>query len=136
MWNNLDDNIKKHNLISSFKHYIQTIFFKYKVPSYGICQYNMLSRVRNNCNNLNNDLLNNHLRDNPLCSWCNEIEDGEHYFFYCNSYSNERRLFFETVRDVQALTINLLHVVYDNETMDNAFNIALFSAVHEYIKNT
>ena len=53
------------------------------------------TRIRNNCSNLNNDLSINRLRDNPLCNWCNEIEDGEHYFFYCNNNRNERRLFFE-----------------------------------------
>ena len=42
------------------------------------------ARIRNNCSNLNNDLFIDHLCDNPLCNWCIEIEDGEHYFFNCN----------------------------------------------------
>ena len=53
------------------------------------------ARIRNNCSNLNNDLSINRLRDNPLCNWCNEIEDGKHYFFNCNNYRNERHLFFK-----------------------------------------
>ena len=92
------------------------------------------ARIRNNCSNLNTDLFNNHLRDNPLCIWCYEIEDGEHYFFHCYKYRNERHQFFELARDFQPLTINML--LYFNETLDYQLNTELFSAVHGYIKNT
>ena len=81
----------------------------------------------------NNDLLDNHLRDNPLCSRWHEIEDGEHYFFHCNNYRNERHQFFEIARDFQPRTINLL--LYGNETPNNQLNIVLLRAVHEYIQS-
>ena len=84
--------------------------------------------------NLNNDLFINHLRENPLCNWCNEIEDSEHYFFHCNNYRNERHLFFEAARDFQPLTTQLL--LYGNEIVDNTLNSTLFRAVHDYIKST
>ena len=69
--------------------------------------------LEKNCSNLNNDLFINHLHDNPLSNWHNEIEDGEHYFFYCNNYRNERRVFFEIARDFQPLNINVL--LYGND---------------------
>ena len=72
--------------------------------------------IRNDCSNLNNDLFNNQLRDNPLCIWFNETEDGENYFFNCNKYRNERHIFFEIARDFQPLTMNIL--LYGNETSD------------------
>ena len=37
-----------------------------------------------------------------------EIQDGEHYFFHCNNYRNERHQFFEIARHFQSRTINLL----------------------------
>ena len=46
----------------------------------------------------------NHLRDNPLCNWCNEIKYGEHYFFYCNNYRNERRVSFRNSKTFNHLT--------------------------------
>ena len=96
-----------------------------------ICQYCILE-LETVVVNLDNDLFNNHLRDNPLCSWFNETEDGEHYFFHCNKY--ERHQFFEIARDFQPLTINIL--LYGYETLDYQLNTELFSAVHEYIKST
>ena len=94
------------------------------------------ARIRQNCSNLNNDLFNNHLLDNPLYSWSDGTEEGEHYFFPGNKYRNERHQFFEipSARDFQPLTIN--KVLFGNETLDCQLNIELFSAVHEYIKST
>ena len=92
----------------------------------------MLELETINCNNLNNDLFINHLRDSPLSHWCNEIEDGEHYFFYCNNYKNERRVFFEIARGFQPLNTNVL--LYGNATFYNTLNSSLFRAGHDYMK--
>ena len=139
MWNTLDEGLKNQPTISSFKNNLQiTTFPKLKVPNYFTSGNRYLSvihaRIRNNCSNLNNDLFINHLRDNPLCNWCNEIEDSEHYFFHCNNYRDERHLFFEAARDFQPLTTQLL--LYGNEIVDITLNSALFRAVHDYIKST
>ena len=141
MWNTLDEGLKNQPTISSFKNHLQiTTFPKLQVPSYFASENQYLSvlhaRIRNNCSNLNNDLFINHLRDNPLCKWCNEIEDSEHYFFYCNNYRNERHLFCEATRDFQLLNINLL--LYGNDMVDNTLNSKLLRAVHDYtcIKST
>ena len=60
MWNNFD------NLSSITK---TTNFQKIQVPTYFAFGKRHLSvlhaRIRNNCSNLNNDLFNNHPRDNP-----------------------------------------------------------------------
>ena len=139
MWNTLDEGLKNQPTISYFKNNLQiTTFPKLHVPNYFTSGNRYLSvihaRIRNNCSNLNNDLFINHLRDNPLCNWCNEIEDSEHYFFHCNNYRNERHLFFEAARDFQPLTTQLL--LYGNEIVDNTLNSTLFRAVHDYIKST
>ena len=34
------------------------------------------ARLRNNCSSLNNDLLRNHARDNPLCDMGDVMEDA------------------------------------------------------------
>ena len=38
------------------------------------------ARIRNNCSDLNNDLVQNHLRNDPYCSCGNDIENAHHYF--------------------------------------------------------
>ena len=80
---------------------------------------------------MNNGLFINHLRDNLLCNWCNEIEDDEHYFFYCNNYRNVRRVFFEIERAFKPLNINVL--LYGNDAFDNTINSSLLRAVHDNI---
>ena len=101
MWNNLDESLKTKPTISSFKHNLQTITFQPSYFAFGKRHLSVLhARIRNNCSNFNNDLFNNHLRDDPLCSWCNETEDGEHYLVHCNKYRNERHQFFEIARDL------------------------------------
>ena len=98
------------------------------------CLFVLHARIRNNYSYLDNDLFNNHLHDNPLRSWCNEIEDIEHYFFLCIKYRNERHQFFKIARNVQPLTINTIG--YSNETLQNQLNKEMLSAVHDYIKHT
>ena len=139
MWNTLDEGLKNQPTISFFKNNLQiTTFPKLQVPNYFTSGNRYLSvihaRIRNNCSNLYNDLIINHLRDNPLCNWCNEIEDSKHYFFHCNNYRDERHLFFETARDFQPLTTQLL--LYGNEIVDNTLNSTLFRAVHHFIMST
>ena len=139
MWNTLDEGLKNQPTISSFKNNLLiTTFPKLHVPNYFTSGNRYLSvmhaQLRNNCSNLNNDLFINHLGENPICNWCNEIEDSEHYFFHCNNYRNERYLFFEAARDFQPLTTQLL--LCGNEIVDNTLNSTLFRAVHDYIKST
>ena len=127
------------------QHYLSSItysidFKKMQVPSFfALSKRHLLvllqARIRNNCSNLQNDLFNKNLCNNPLCSWCNKIEDVKHYFFLCNKYSKEHRLFFKRAGVFQPFTTNLS--LYDNDTLNNQLNIiALYSAVHEDIKNT
>ena len=137
MWNYLDESLYNKPTISSFKHNLQTTTFqKIQAPSFFAFGKRHLSvlhaGIRIICSNLNNDLFNNHLCDNPLCSWRNETEDGEHYFFHCSKFRNERHKFFELARDFQPLTINIL--LYGYETLKYELNIELFSAVHEYTR--
>ena len=62
----------------------------------------MHARLRNNCSSLNNDLFINHVRHNPLCEWCDVMEDATHFFFHCIKYIGERQVFNDTVREFQS----------------------------------
>ena len=74
MWSTLDEGLKNQPTILSSKHNLQTtIFPKLQVPNYFAFGNRYLSvshaRIRNNCSNLNYDLVINHFSDNPLCNW-------------------------------------------------------------------
>ena len=118
MWNNLDEGLINQPSISSFKNNLKLLLSNLHLEKY-IYQYYMLELETNN------DLFNNHLRDNPLCIWFTETEDGEHYFFHCNKYRNERHLFFEIARGFQPLMMNIL--LYGNETLHMRHFIWVFA---------
>ena len=73
LWNQLDSNLKNAPSLSAFKQSIKRETLS-KVPSHfyhSKRQYAiLLSRIRNKCSNLNNDLLNNYLRQDNFCPNC------------------------------------------------------------------
>ena len=107
MWNSLDEGLNNLPTITSFKHQLQsTVFPKIQVPSYFAWRNRYMSvlhaRLKNNCSNLNNDLLINHLRKRPFCSWFNVTVDAKHsllvisaemsVFYFSKQFENSNRL--------------------------------------------
>ena len=93
------------------------------------------ARIRNNCSDLNQDLFRNHLRDNPLCT-CNSVdsENSEHYFFSCMLYNNQRATFLRQTRAYHPLNIET--VLFGNKELSTEDNLAIFTAVQNFIKDT
>ena len=80
---------------------------------------------------LNGDLFRNHIRNNPFCDFCGEVEDAYHYFFQCRKYTDERQVFNDTVRGFHPLNISV--ILNGNENWNTEVNVILFRAVHRYI---
>ncbi len=94
----------------------------------------MHSRIRNNCSNLNSDLCNNHLRDDPYCQCSETVEDAEHYLLQCPLYDAYRVTLFQSLRQFQPLrTCILLQGIHQQE---DELNSTIFRAVQTYIKST
>jgi hypothetical protein len=110
-----------------------------KAPAYYLSGNRYLSvmhaRLRNNCSNLNGDLHNNHLRDDPYCS-CNnnEFENASHFFFSCPNYREQRLELFIQTREFHPLNINIL--LFGNTDLTYEQNSILFKAVQQFIKDT
>ena len=50
------------------------------------------AHMRMTCSNLNtgSDLNDLHVKDNPSCLYCNQIEDANNFYFSCPTYTVER----------------------------------------------
>ena len=94
----------------------------------------MHARIRNECSNLNSDLLQNYLLIYPFCNCNLEIEKAEHYFFRCPNYVNERTRLFNESRTFHPLNLEIL--LYGVVEMSLEINMSLFKSVQTYIKDT
>ena len=59
----------------------------------------LLCQLRNYVSDLNYDLYNSHLIDNPACHCGHTTEDREHYFLYCQQYTIYRQ---ELITNIQS----------------------------------
>ena len=134
LWNSLADDLKDLSSLSTLKKHIISNFNISCVPPYHIMgnRYSSVihAQLRKNCSSLYNDLFRNHVRDNPLCERCGVMEDATHFFFHCNKYIGERQVFYDTVREFQPLTINL--ILFGSENWNIETNRVLFRAIHRY----
>ena len=92
------------------------------------------ARIRNNCSDLNNDLVQNHLRNDPYCSCGNDIENAHHYFFECVYYNQLRIEMFNKTRAYHPLSLHTL--LFGKSTLSDVDNHLLFQAVQQFIKDT
>lgn len=112
LWNDLDTNIRDSPSLVCFKSRIKELFKPPIVPKFFLIGERSQSiyhaRIRNNCSNLNFDLFNNHLKDNPNCLCGEGVEDAKHFFFKCNCYLNERLRLFTNTRQFHPLSTDKL----------------------------
>lgn len=139
LWNNTDPLIRQVDTIRQFKRAsTQQLYNNYSVPPHFLegCRFLsvMHARIRNNCSNLNSDLCNNHIRDNPYCS-CNEVvEDAEHFFFQCTNYTEQRVTLRQSLHEFAPLNIAML--LKGTEEVNHERNNTIFKVVQDYIKST
>ena len=91
--------------------------------------------MRMKCSNLNSDLYDLHVKDNPSCMYCNQIEDANHFFLSCPMYTVEREQMIDTIHQ-QIDNIDINTILYGNESISIEQNQTIFQTVHEYIKNS
>ena len=83
-----------------------------KVPNYyfdGKRKFSILhARLRNFCSNLNQNLYDNYLCDDPVCSCSRSNESAAHYFFECHNYEEQRIQLFTDTREFHPLNVHML----------------------------
>jgi hypothetical protein len=138
LWNELSVNIRESDSLANFKRKLKEIYKPPIVPSYFINGERSSTvyhtRLRNNCSNLNSDLYNNHITQNPACECGALIEDAEHFLFQCKKFNHQRIELFRNTREFHPLSTQKL--LFGINTLTNSQNMLLFHHVHRFIKET
>ncbi len=139
LWNNVDPNIRALDTHNKFKtNIIKTIYTNYNIPQHFLNGDRFLSvmhaRIRNKCSNLNNDLYNNHLRENPYCICADVLETAEHYFFQCPIFEHKRPFLLQSLQMFLPLTVTDL--LQGKPELSYPDNCEIFTTVQMYIKFT
>ncbi len=139
LWNELDPAVRNLDSLRQFKSAAtRQLYTQYNVPQYYIegdrFSSVMHARLRNKCSNLNSDLCNNHLRENPYCNCSEVVEDAEHYLFQCQPYHAERTILLRSLRQFHPFNTNALLYGLPHENIES--NLIIFKAVQKFIKTT
>ena len=114
LWNDLPEHIKSVDSLSLFKSLVLRTFPGYEVPQHffvGIRKYSIYhARIRNKCSNLNSDLFNNHISQNPGCTCGHLLGDDDHYLFNCTRYTEPRLKLFSPVTPFSPFECQLVSV--------------------------
>ena len=92
------------------------------------------ARIRNKCSNINSDLFNNHISQNPGCTCCHLLKDDDHYLFNCTRYTEPRIKLFRQLHRFHPLNVNLFMFGSTNLSFED--NVTIFTSVHTFIKES
>lgn len=133
-WNSLPDDIKHSPTLNIFKSKLKK---RTKIPNY-YCRGSrygqvLLTRLRNNCSGLKQDLYTKNISDTPLCT-CGSVEDVHHFFFRCPLYTRQRQFLFERISTF--CTPNLALLLHGDANLSVTNLATLLDSVHTYIIKT
>jgi hypothetical protein len=140
LWNNLLPHVKQTNTFSMFRSQITPIAVKLpKYYEYGNRKLNIIhTKLRHSVSQLNYDLYKLGIIDDSSCSCGNPCENVYHFFITCNLYINIREQLFKTINDAiqGTTTIDLQLFLCGNTDLSDKVNIAIFHAVHTFIRKS
>ena len=137
-WNTLPNSLKNETNYDTFKDQLYKYTKCNPLFYYGERKYNMIhAQMRLKCSNLNSDLYNMHVLDNPNCVCMFRNEDAQHYFLNCPLYTTERIQLLNVITQFPEINeINTQILLFGSENLTYDQNTVIFNAVHAYIENT
>ncbi len=139
LWNNIDPTVRMAENLKQFKSNItKQLYTEYNTPLHyfqgDIILSVMHARLRIKCSNLNSDLCNNHIRDDPYCECAEVVEDAEHYFFQCPWFQNQRTILLQSLQ--MFLPLNTIDLLKGKPQLSYPENCIIVSAIQSYIKTS
>ena len=129
-WNNLPQQAKQINFLTSFKAVLTRD--KIKVLEYfykGKRKLQVMhTRIRTNCSALNSDLFRKNIVNSPFCA-CGAIEKAYRFFFMCGRYTNQRNDLFHDLNFMQNINLKLL--LFGDVSRSIEDNTGIFEAVQK-----
>ena len=145
-WNKLDSNIRNSESLALFKKCILAFIrpftnstFQYHNPK-GL---KLIPRLWLGLSHLRFHKFKHSFQDtlNPICN-CGTVETTVHYLLHCPNFSNERLIFFNKLRSIDANILsnddsNISKVLlYGNHSFNDEKNTSILTASVEYIIST
>ena len=128
----LKDSPTKPNFKNSLKSYKSSDLFNFGERETSI----KLAQLRMKCSKLNAHLFDIHVIESAACSCGFDIEDTNHYLFHCLLFSDERRILFDMLHNLNITNITeeiLLQGCTDNSLEENQ---QIFSCMFSFIEAT
>ena len=137
LWNSLPLDVRNIHDIGDFKRLI--VKKPRPIPNHyfiGERKFSIFhTRLRNNCSNLNYDLLVNHISLSGSCSCGDASETAFHYLLVCRNFTTEREHMFRLL-DMNSLPRDINYLLFRSETLTEESNCKIFEIVQKYIKET
>ena len=135
LWNNLPESIQGCTSISQFKRYLSHLdpvtpdylYFGKRKQQIQHC------RLRLGISNLNSDLQNRHLLDNPSCTCGHPNENAVQFLLHCPHFSVARQL---TIDSLPSEYRNKRILLFGSDQLNIQTNINIFECVHEFIEKS
>ena len=141
LWNSLPATVRNAPSIASFKRAICD-----DVPStkpwfsYGERRLSLIHpKLRMGCSNLNSDLCNLFVNDNPSCLCGEPRETATHYLLHCPLFANHRLNLLHSISTLPlpiGVTVNSNFLLFGSDDLDIETNCNVFRTVQTYIRET
>jgi hypothetical protein len=139
-WNDLDRERKNLPSIGAFKaNHRRRLPIRNALYYFGgRLEASIHARLRIKNSPLKDDLCNElHVIDSPLCPCgTGEIENAKHFFFKCSLYDNQRAVLVQNLLPYTISEREFMHLLNGIPHADHLTNTHIFSAVHQYIRET
>jgi hypothetical protein len=137
-WNNLNDDVRQITDHKSLQRKLQReIAVSTKNPYFylGSRKFQVImSRLRMCCSDLAHHLFEMNIVENPNCA-CGEIENTEHFFFFCPLFIYSRNTLKDDLQNLNA-DFNLDIILHGAPDQDKLTNKLIVIAVNEYLCET
>ena len=138
LWNDLPDNYKLTNSISSFKRLLQKDDIL--VPAYylgGDRKSEIIHcKLRLEISDLQDDLVKRHLAELSSCRCGHHCENAQHYLLDCPLYDNARSTTIHLIDQIDHRGYTLNCLLYGNPARSFNENMQIFDHVKEYISTS
>ena len=132
IWNNLPERIQRSSSIGEIKHFLRED--DQSVPAYFYSGDRLPQiihcRLRLGMSNLNQDMVNRFLSDNPSCACGSRSEDANHFLLQCPRYEQLR---IQTINALDIPNIDISILLNGSPHLTLSTNLHVFKIVHEYI---
>ena len=132
LWNDLPLEDRNLDVINQRQKFIPIKLYQFGQRTQNIKH----AQLRLRCSKLNAHLFLLHVKDSPSCACGFNFEDCEHYFMQCPLFLVQRQILQTKLQTIGLGLVSCDILLYGSANLDVETNYEIFSAVHEFIRDT